>query len=123
MNLNDQKEQFSNAFIQALAARAGYGLAKPIPDEDSVDWFLHVRGPYGKFRSPSFGVQLKASSLAFRNDTIAYPLKLKNYDDLRAQGFLVPRVLILVHLPEKGMTGSAKPSTIYAFGIVPIGFL
>jgi hypothetical protein len=36
--LNAQKEQFSNAFIYAVASVAGCSVAKPSVDHDSVDW-------------------------------------------------------------------------------------
>jgi len=37
MDINQQKEQFSNAYIQAVASVAGYSLYKPNVDDDSVD--------------------------------------------------------------------------------------
>ncbi len=33
-------------------------------------------------------------------EVIAHPVKLKNYDDLRAENVFVPRVLVLVLVPE-----------------------
>ena len=40
MNLNEQKEQFSLAYIRAVAAQAGYQITKPELDNDSVDGTL-----------------------------------------------------------------------------------
>jgi hypothetical protein len=42
MHLNEQKEQFSIAFIRAVAAVAGYNIASVEVDEDSVD--IGLRG-------------------------------------------------------------------------------
>ena len=36
MDINLQKEQFSNAYLQAVASVAGYSLYKPNVDDDSA---------------------------------------------------------------------------------------
>ena len=38
VEINQRKEQFSNAYLQAVASTAGYSLYKPVVDDDSVDW-------------------------------------------------------------------------------------
>jgi len=35
-----------------------------------------------------------------RDNTLVYPLKRKNYDELRLSDLLVPRLLVVVHVPE-----------------------
>jgi hypothetical protein len=48
---------------------------------------------------PRLEVQLKATSADCRRDThLAFPLPVKNYDDLR-RATLVPRILVILLLP------------------------
>lgn len=101
MDLNRQKEEFSNAFIQAVASAAGYSVTRPSVDDDSVDWMVAQAGGEGLIRSPRLELQLKSSSrLDISEDTIPFPLKIKNYDDLRASNCLVPRILVVARLPS-----------------------
>jgi len=37
VDLNQRKEQFSNAYVRAVASVAGFTLAKPEVDDDSID--------------------------------------------------------------------------------------
>ncbi len=45
MELNLQKEQFSNAYLRAVAAAAGFQIYKPEPDIDKIDWGIAAPGP------------------------------------------------------------------------------
>jgi hypothetical protein len=102
MDLNQQKEQFSNAYLRAVVAVAGYGVYKPDPDEDSVDWGIAARSGAGSFRSPRLELQLKGGAMELEDGPVLrYRLKLKNYNDLRADNLWVPRVLVVVRLPEQ----------------------
>ncbi|MBD2184115.1 DUF4365 domain-containing protein [Planktothrix sp. FACHB-1355] len=101
MDINQQKEQFSNAYLQAVASVAGYSLYKPAVDDDSVDWGIAARGGTGRIRSPRLELQLKSTSRDVLDDSyVRYPLKLKNYDELRMDNFAIPRILVVVLLPE-----------------------
>lgn len=97
MDLNDRKERFSLAYISAVAAHAGYKfLESGLPDKDSIDGYLIAQ----KGRRPIIGFQAKATGRDVLVEThVAYPLSLKNYDDLRADT-QAPRLLIVVVLPE-----------------------
>jgi hypothetical protein len=44
MDENQQKEQFSYAYVRAVASVAGYGVHRPEPDDDSVDLVVSARG-------------------------------------------------------------------------------
>jgi hypothetical protein len=102
MDPNQQKEQFSNAHLRAVVAVAGYGVYKPEPDEDSVDWGIAARGGGGSFRSPRLELQLKCAATDLEDGPVLrYRLKLKNYNDLRVEDLLVPRILVLVRVPEQ----------------------
>lgn len=95
------QEQFSKAFILALAACAGCAAAEPIPDVDSIDWTLSCRLE----RRPKLDLQVKSLRGQPRDgEHIAYALKRKNYDDLRLADLLAPRLLVLVIVPDAPAT-------------------
>ena len=100
MDENQQKEQFSNAYIRAIAATAGYSVYKPEVDDDSVDWGVTARGGNGTYKSPKVEMQLKCTSKDILKDgVLSFPLKIKNYDDLRPDNYQVPRILVVVLVP------------------------
>ena len=97
MDLNRHKEMFSIAYINAVAARAGLEMKKIEYDVDGVDGMLvSSDGP-----APQVNFQAKSTSKddVWRENHIAFPLKIGNYDSLRAPNF-VPRILIVVLLPD-----------------------
>ena len=102
MDINQQKEQFSNVYLQAVTTVAGYSVYKPSVDDDSVDWGIAAKGGTGPIRAPRLELQLKCTSRRDIQDdnSIRYPLKLKNYDDLRMDNFAIPRILVVVLIPE-----------------------
>jgi hypothetical protein len=98
MDLNTRKEQFSNAFLLALAAVAGCSAAKPSVDNDSIDWTISDR----RTRRPKVDVQLKCTSDDDGSGpSITFAMKKKNYDDLTLTNLISPRVLVLVVVPER----------------------
>ena len=100
MDLNFSKEQFSAAYLRALAAVAGCSVAKPEPDCDGEDLVLSTRLLDTPIRSPKLAVQLKCSSVVTKlRDEISFPLSIKNYDDLRPTNLAVPRILVVVEIP------------------------
>ncbi len=95
MHPNDKKERFSMAYIAAVAAHAGFHVARPELDRDSIDGILIADAG----RRPRIEFQAKATARGIIGDeTLAFPLSVKNYDDLRAD-VLIPRLLIVVVLP------------------------
>jgi hypothetical protein len=102
MDPNQQLEQLSRAYVRAVAAVAGLAVYEPEVDHDSIDLGLAARGGPGTIRSPRLEIQLKATRQdLLRDDGIHYPLKLKNYEDLRGSDLLVPRILVLVLVPPE----------------------
>ena len=96
MQLNDQKEDFSFAYIMAVAARAGFWVDFPRRDRRSVDGV--IRSDFGK--QPTLRFQAKATAQSvMRNDGIHFPLPIKNYNDLREET-ISPQILIVVLLPS-----------------------
>ena len=101
VDLAAQKECYSEAFLFAVAAAAGFGVAKPAPDTDSVDWTLSAGGELA--RRPKLDLQLKATAMAqdvLGETHLTFRLSKKNYDDLRDDLLMVPRVLLVVVVPD-----------------------
>src|SRR5687768_6686438 len=87
-------EQFSRAYVQAVACAAGFKLAESQVDDDSIDLTLVKRTVNTPVRSPKLDVQLKAThSECVVGDQVVFPLSIKNYNELRAENYLVPRIL------------------------------
>lgn len=102
MDLSQRKEQFSIAFVRAIASVAGYAVYKQEVDEDSVDIGIAARGGSGTVRSPRLELQLKCTAQAvWRQNALLFPLKKKNYDDLRGEDLLVPRILVVLCVPSQ----------------------
>lgn len=102
MDLNMQKEPFSRAYVQAVAACCGFAWSEPSVDDDSVDMTLHQTGGEGSIRSPRLELQLKCKAATMpTNDPFSFSLKIKNYDDLRDPNVLVPRILVVVLVPDE----------------------
>jgi len=99
---NSQKEQFSNAFVQAITAAAGFAISKPGVDDDSIDWQIAASGGQGTMRSPRLEIQLKCrTGLRVSGGEFRLPLKVKNFSDLVPMNLIVPRLLVLVIVPVK----------------------
>lgn len=100
MDLSQRKEQFSEAYVHAVATVAGYRLSPPNVDDDSVDWTIAARGGGGTLRSPKLDIQLKCTGDDDRpDDVMPFRLSRKNYDDLRWPDYQVPRMLVVVVVP------------------------
>jgi hypothetical protein len=102
MDLSARKEQFSAAYVQAVATVAGYALGRPAVDDDSVDCTFYTSGLERTRRRPRLDAQLKCSARELlHGEHLAFPLSLKNYDDLRPEDVLVPRILVVLLVPER----------------------
>lgn len=94
MQLHDQKEQFSLAYIHAVAACAGYQMEIPSKDRHSVDGRLFSDAEI-------IEVQAKATSQNIERDGIVrFPLPVKNHDDLRDPDAMALRLLVVVQMPD-----------------------
>jgi hypothetical protein len=104
MTLNTQKEDFSYAYIYAVATAAGYSLqaATRRLDDNGIDATITVPGKINSKRLPRFDVQIKSTSQnILTEESIKYKLGIKNYNELREDDPFVPQLLILVLVPEK----------------------
>ena len=96
MNLNQQKEQFSLAYIHAVAACAGYQFELPSSQRDGIDGY--ITSDVGL--SPIIQFQAKSSARdLLRDDGVRYPLPITNFRTLRKETNN-RRILIVVMLPE-----------------------
>ncbi len=102
MDVNQRKEQFRLAYVNAMAANVGLRNASWSVDDDSIDISLKGRGYDGGIRNPQLDLQLKCTSQSdlVKNGNILFPLKLKNYEDLRGENVLCPRYLVVLLVPE-----------------------
>lgn len=102
MSINFMQEEFSRAYVHAVATVAGFKVYPPAtPDDDSVDLGIGARGAFGAVRSPRVDLQLKCWRGATEGEAFSYPLPIKNYDDLREVDYQVPRILVVVVVPSE----------------------
>jgi hypothetical protein len=94
-------EQFSFAYVRAVAARAGFHVSQPEVDVDSVDLMLSASTRQGFLIRPRLELQVKCTGreVADQGD-IPFALPVNNYNDLRADT-LVPSLLVLVLVPSE----------------------
>lgn len=105
MHANNQKAEFSIAFIHALASVAGYTfIGSPHIDDDSVDLVLGASRREGTARrAPRLDIQAKCHAeddSTHLGSALAYRLSEKNYDDLRDDSVHVPRILVVLCVPQ-----------------------
>ena len=101
MDLNKQKEQFSIAYARAVVAVAGFNVYRMEVDEDSIDLGIAATGAKHLPKRPKLDIQLKCTADdVIRDDFLHFPLKIKNYNDLRVEA-LVPHILLVVLVPPE----------------------
>jgi hypothetical protein len=98
-----KKEEISLGYLKAICASQGISMNENRRDEDGIDAYLSkilLRSNGSKFNA-KIDVQLKSSSCGYveHNNYYAYPLKVKNYNDLREPSSTKPYLFLLV-LPE-----------------------
>lgn len=93
----DSQEALSKVYVSAIAARAGFCIIPPTDvDRDSIDLGFAAGGPM----RPQLNAQLKATiNFPLLGNNFRFSLSKKNYDDLRVP-VMVPRILIVLHLPR-----------------------
>jgi hypothetical protein len=101
MTEEQQKEQFSIAYVRAIAAAARINVYRPEVDEDSIDLGFSVRSIAGVAQPPQLDAQLKCVTELSGDDRVfRYPLKIKNYSELVGE-HRIPRILIVVLIPPE----------------------
>jgi hypothetical protein len=100
---NIQKEEFSYAYIQALASTAGYVFQRTTTPLDNVGIDVIITGVGDRTTKgfPQLYLQVKSTSLNLLGDReIKYPLRVKNYEELRQENQYPPLILVVVLMPE-----------------------
>lgn len=108
MTENDRIAELSYAYLHAVAAAAGFGCkaGNRIDDSASVDAMVRVNehlNPDSAFWNFDFEVQLKATSQTPVENDGRYSYFLsgtERYDRLRDPGSPLPKILVLLYLPE-----------------------
>jgi hypothetical protein len=77
MEISQRKEQFSRAYVHAVAAVAGFAHYSPSVDDDSIDIGFAQRGGGGTTRAPHLEAQIKCSAQGLVSEDIKFPLKKK----------------------------------------------
>ncbi len=99
--ITHQMESFNAAYVSSMAAHAGLKTAKTDIDDDSVDLILAGSGFPGLIRNPQLHLQLKCTaSPTIVGGVLKFPLKIKNYDDLRAENVISPQYLVVMTVPS-----------------------
>ncbi len=94
-------EQFSLAYIAAIASVVGCAVEGEDVDIDSGDVTLLRRKPGTVVRSPRLILQVKATTQnCIGETTVSHQLEARTYTDLAAVNLQVPKILVVVALPE-----------------------
>jgi hypothetical protein len=98
--LNQCKEDFGEAYVQAVAAVAGCWIQTFRRDFDGMDGQVTRYGDEGTIPDAPLRFQLKTTKNArLLGDEVRYALEVKNYDKLRIRRG-APAILILIVVPD-----------------------
>ncbi|MCU0549313.1 MAG: DUF4365 domain-containing protein [Leptolyngbya sp. Prado105] len=99
-----QQEEFSYAYLDAIAAVAGYALQVKgrALDNAGIDISVEVPGEIGRVLSPRFDAQVKciSDSSIIRDEFVHYALAVHNYRRLIHPNPSCHQLLILVFVPR-----------------------
>ena len=125
MQLADQQEEFSYAYIHAVATVAGYGVtrANRIVDNAGIDLIISALGDRNLPREPSLHVQVKCTYQDIRRQTqLAYSLDTKTHHRL-CREVSTSRILVVVFVPNTPADWLTHSEDELICGIVAIIFL
>ena len=100
-----QKEAFSRAYVKAVAAAAGFATYHPSIDDDSIDLGIAASSTSGFAKRPRLEINSNVRRLITRGAHFFVPLKRKNYDDLRPSDVAIPRILVVMLVPNDWKIG------------------
>lgn len=104
LTTTDRQEQYSLAYVQAIASTAGYNTGKDDLDRDSEDMYVRHRRiavQPGGFDRLSIQVKCTYSHSRSTGGILGFPLSAKNYNDLRLT--CTPAILVVVTVPDQMM--------------------
>jgi hypothetical protein len=101
MHITARKDHFSRAVVRAVAAAAGIDASAPPHDQNSKD--IEFTAPdEGGLPGAQLSVQLKCTHTVDPSGSeFSYDLAVKDYNRLRITRVFVPRLLVVVHVPEE----------------------
>jgi Domain of unknown function (DUF4365) len=105
MDRNAQKEQFSYAYVRAVASVAGYSVeekSRPM-DNAGIDLTIEAPGEIGNILFPKCDAQIKCTSgqSVLDKNCIKFSLPVHNYNRLIHTRSLAPQILIVVLVPDE----------------------
>lgn len=99
MTRNLQKEEFSIAYVHAIAALADCSVTRAVIDINGYDLTVSATDENNLPRLPKVDVQLKCSSRdLLREASLNFPLDIPTYRKLTSET-LVPRILVILVVP------------------------
>ncbi|WP_207454605.1 DUF4365 domain-containing protein [Desertivibrio insolitus] len=91
------KEQYSVAFVHALATRARCKVQGLEVDDEQVDVTIRQKAKHLHYSRTMVDVQLKCTSRdVVKDDGVHFPLTRKQYDGLRERGIAAKILVVLV---------------------------
>lgn len=105
LGITDRQFLYSTNYVRSIISAAGFNMYDtPAVDRDSTDVFVCYDGLVDGLAPVKSGlhIQIKSSyqKLLKSDAKIHYPLKYKNYMDLRAEHSRDPFILVLVLIPR-----------------------
>lgn len=93
------KERLGHAVVDMIATRAGCYVTQPPTDYKSTDVNI---APMAAGTPAQIDAQIKGvTTLVSKGDFLEYKLKKRNYDHLRAQNLMIPRVLLVADVAKE----------------------
>lgn len=112
MNINTQKEEFSYAYIRAVASVAGYAVEQKLRamDNAGVDVTIEVPGEIGEILFPKFDAQVKCTSSqsVLHNDYIKFHPQQLNFLERPLAERVTETFIELIHLSNTVDKGRLK---------------
>lgn len=97
---NQWQEQFSYAYLRAVASAAGFQVEKPSMDLSKIDLEISAVDENLYPELPKLLLQVKSDSdFDLREDVLAYSLDIDTYQKLRRRT-MHPRILVVVTVPR-----------------------
>lgn len=121
LSITKRMEEFSYAYVHAIASVVGCTVKIWRQDEESIDITLRKRGGRGKIKSPELDIQVKCTGQTrfLKTNYLSFPLKIKNYNDLRQTDTHNPQILVVIVVPsaiEQWLLHSEKSLAIHHCG-------
>lgn len=105
ISTNSHKEEFSYAYIHAVAAAAGYSCEKAprLLDLEGIDLTVTAVGTQGSRRCPRIDLQVKCTSKVeiTEDEHIKYRLRVEDYERLIFDDPTIPYYLVVVVVPDE----------------------